>query len=238
MMKRMRIELRGHREQLLTIPSDFPRAAADSIHKRVTESHLSMIDPDAFKLFAGGWNGLIARFTLCAESDAEFRLQVREQTMFDTERERYMHDLMLFQFFVGGLAAIECLHFALFALGALANPAAFPVRTDADLRAVNPQTCAAAFGRAFAGHPLTATLGELQADPKLKDWSNVRNVLAHRLSPGWNIEVGGEKAYVKWLGISLDMETTASRRKWLSEWLARMLAETDAFTAVHLVPPP
>ena len=104
------------------VPADFPRAASDALHKRMVESHLSMVDADAFNLFAGGLNGCLARFVLAAEADDEFRKLIADSKSLDTERGRYEQDRALFLFFVGGCAAIESAHFALFALGALAKP--------------------------------------------------------------------------------------------------------------------
>lgn len=219
---------------------------ADSVHVRFLRGFLSFLEPDAFRAFAGGWNGMYGRFALCAQSDEEFRRSIADPTSLETQSGRYEQDRALFVFFVSGLATIECLHYALFAAGALATPGSaptsegsfpslkFPLSTEADRRAVTPRCCAKAFRRAFPNEPLSVALADLQKDPDYWEWTDVRNVIAHRLSPGWTTLPGGEEKYIGWLGIPLDETTTATRRKWLADWLAKILVATDAFIEAHL----
>jgi hypothetical protein len=211
-------------------PPDFPVAVSDSIHKRLSLGHVSLLNPEAFRQFAGGWNGLLARFTLCAESAEEFQRMIADPASLSSQRARYEQDRALFCFFVGGGAAIECLHFAIFALGGLAKPSSFSLPE----RDVTPKACAKAFREAYPEEPLTLALAELQNDGLLWKWFEIRNILAHRMSPGWNQYVGGEDERIEWLNIPLDGTTTAERRKWLIDWVVRILAVSDEFAAKHL----
>jgi hypothetical protein len=209
------------------MPPDFPAEPYESIQQRVSvdlgESH-----PEPRKLFAGGWNAVRYRYLACTEHDRDFTHSIQQER---THLERYHQERDLFGFFVTGLSTIESLCFALYAIGSIVKPNEFPIGTDRNLREITPARTARQFAESFQGEPLTTALEQLTNSGEFAEWSRLRNVLAHRTTPGRGIYVGGpQHGTIEWAGINLDDETTPSRRRWLSEVVRGLLEAGDLFT--------
>ena len=208
------------------MPADFAVAEYEAIGDRIRpKSTLA-----AWRLWAGGWNGLENRFRSCAESDEAFTASIRQGGGGPPPPERYVQERELFSFFVAGLASVESLCFGLFAIGSLLRPSDYPTATPEDLRRISPESTARAFGTFFPGDALALALQSFTASQEFRDWKEIRNVLAHRSAPGRRIFSGTQQAAEWWGGIPLDQNTTTSRRHWLSGQISAILGAARSFT--------
>jgi hypothetical protein len=114
------------------------------------------------------------------------------------------------------------------------NPASFPLTTPAQKRAVNPKSTTLGFCAEFPAEGVSSVLSTLIATQDYKDWQSIRNILAHRQSPGRQIRVttGSPQRDALWgsSGIPLNSSTTQQRRIWLAENIRTLLREIEAFT--------
>jgi hypothetical protein len=213
------------------MPPDFPAKLYESVQQRVSVD-LGESYPEPRKLFAGGWNAVRYRYLACAEHDQDFTCSIQQER---THLERYHQERDLFGFFVTGLSTIESLCFALHAIGSIVKPNEFPIGTEQDLKEITPASTARRFAKSFQGDPLTTALKQLTKSQDFIEWSRLRNILAHRATPGRAIYVGGpQDGRIEWADISLDHEATSSRRTWLSGVVLGLLEATDRFTAKYL----
>jgi hypothetical protein len=75
----------------------------------------------------------------------------------------------LFGFFGNGYSVFEAFCFALFAVGALIDPAHFLLRTTKDERNVNWCTMREAYCEAFSGDPILTVLKSIVDDAAFKE---------------------------------------------------------------------
>jgi hypothetical protein len=226
---------------LIRLPGDFPRSPYLSFYWRVQARAQQDGYPDEWQgHFIGSWKAIAYRFRACEWHCRAFTRSVQRFGSAPLESHQYRQDADLFGFFMNGLAALESLYYCLFAMGSRLSPPDFPFATDADFRKVNPTNVAPAFARAYPGDALTIALLRVLATPGFKEWTEVRNVLAHRVAPGRTIYGGNVPAMIPpdelrvgALRIPITDQTTASRRAWLASSLADILAQADGFAAHH-----
>ena len=214
-----------------SMPSDFPAEPYESIQQRISvdlgESH-----PEPRKLFASGWNAVRYRYLACTDHDRDFTHSIQQE---QTHLERYHQERDLFGFFVTGLSTIESLCFALHAIGSIINPTKFRIRTDQDLTKIDPAKTARRFAASFQADSLTTALEHWTNSEEFAEWRRLRNILAHRATPGREIYLGGPRnGSIEWSGIRIDQDTTASRRRWFSGTVRGLLEAADAFTVKYL----
>lgn len=111
------------------------------------------------------------------------------------------------------------LYYCLFAIGSRLSPPNFRFATDKDIRGVKPTSVASAFGTAYPSDALTVALQRVLAMPEFAEWTEVRNVLAHRVVLGRAIYMGKvptrvplSELRVSALRIPLTDQATAARR--------------------------
>jgi hypothetical protein len=182
----------------LPIPHNFPVDNYEAIASLVTLK-LNDTNKDEFSFFIDSWKGFLHRFLACTEHDKNFREWVSAVAQNDSSYKRYAEDRELFNFFVNGLSAIECLCCALFAIGAIEEIAqtgqrtnlAFSIKTEKDLKHITPTITTERFQSQFVNVDITATLKNLFDDKsitedaaKYKEWKKIRDILAHRAQPG------------------------------------------------------
>jgi hypothetical protein len=176
------------------MPSDFNIAAYDAVYLRMNAN--SYRTQDTFDPYIGAWKGVAYRFLSCAESDVAFTTSLRERGPAPSSLERYRQERELFYFFVAGLASIENLCFALFAMGSMLDPHIFAMRTDKHLGDISPESTKDKFAKFFRKKGLALTLGlsetlkQLTGADEFKEWKKIRNILAHRANPGRDIPAG------------------------------------------------
>ena len=232
----------------IVIPSDFPAAHYEAIIERVRNRNgRNPIDAHVLSQFLGAWNGVAYRFRSCAEHDAVYTESVNRAGVAPPVEERYVQERELFGFFVTGLAVIESIAYGLFAVGAMLDAANFPMLTPSDMRRVSPKFTADKLTLAFPSENIAAALNQVLVSQEFIDWSNARNILAHRASPGrlltssatFGLQTGNvtnirDEAVWQDIQIQIDNDTTTTRRVWMAKTASDILAAADIFTSGHL----
>ncbi len=218
-----------------------------------------------YEHFYSAWAGVAYRLRACALHNEDFTKTFQSTRGVIQGEEMYQENDALFGFFVKGLSALESFYYSLYALGALIVTSTeepsippstqFPLLThlvDPDHprlspRFITPRTTYEAYRRTFSGLSITNLLGRLLEDERYKEWSEIRNVLAHRVAFAgrtteypfalpFGASFNEPPLVVKpWgMDLTLDATTTASRYPWLRETITAALEETAAFAAQHL----
>jgi hypothetical protein len=119
----------------IDMPDDFPTTAHDAVGVKLGPYQPGK--PGVWTEYGGGWNAIAFRFKTAAIANDRFTASIRQfpQPPLD---EYQVQEEALFVFFVAGFAAIESFAFALFALGAMLQPANFPMSTATNLQAIKP----------------------------------------------------------------------------------------------------
>jgi hypothetical protein len=216
------------------MPSDFPGLTYEAVYWLV-DSKRPTSPPEIWGQYRDAWKALSYHFLSCAGHDEAYTASVQHHGDAPQHPERYKQEHHLFGFFYTGLAALEALHYGLFAMGALIRPQEFPMITPGNRRAVDPKKTFATFSTIFPGEALTHQLRTLKDDPQWTTWNDTRNVLSHRMIPGrafsdpggalWRIENGIE--------IAIDGRTTASQREWLVQHLSQIFESAHTFAKDH-----
>ncbi len=212
--------------------------------------------------FYSAWVGVAFRLRACAIHSEDFTTVFQRTRGTAQGEDVYQEDDALFGFFVKGLSALESFYYSLYALGALivtstqepsVPPSAqFPLLThlvdpahrQVSPRSITPETTHDAYAQVFPGLPMTELLGRIQEDEMYKEWSDIRNILAHRVatagrtiqlgSPNFSLNVPPLSVKPWGMDLLLDATTTASRYTWLRETINTALEETAAFAAQKL----
>jgi hypothetical protein len=217
----------------IDMPNDFRTDAHNEVVKKLDFYQPS--NPDIWSELAAGWKAVAIRFKAVANADQRYTVSINSKESFSSADEIVVQQEALFAFFVNGYAALESFGYAAFAMGAMLRPADFPMRTSAQLRAINLNATESRFTTKFRGTVIEATLSALIADSNFKRWGLIRNVLAHRCEPPRHHYVarGGTTPYkTNWEiidGVSIDAQTTAAYRRWLATILADCITAAEAF---------
>ena len=221
----------------LVLPTGFPDGLFEDVKHRIVPSFRNP-SPEIDNVL-GAQNAVRFRLRACVEYSEDFVKCIRQVGGGPALEDRYRQEKQLFGFFVSGIAALESFNFFIHFAAAQLKPAAFPIQTDDNIRAISRKATAEAFGKEFPGDALTVVLNTVAKDPKLKDWLRARNVLAHRTAPGrvvyanfgstspapapdWKIDSAGS--------IKIDENLTPPRLQWLVGTLADLVSAADPFT--------
>jgi hypothetical protein len=133
------------------------------------------------------------RFVECFDHSAQFAASIREHGLAPVPTERFRQEAALFGFFVSGLSSIECFLYGLHALAWAASGNRFAMETGNQKRGVTIQATTGGFVECFPNDQITAELSALREEDGFVEWSELRNVLAHRAAPGRliNLQLGG-----------------------------------------------
>lgn len=218
-------------------PVDFPVESYEAINSLMRPKY--NIHFDLWRHYSAAWNGLAHRFVSCARYDKAFAKSVRRFSAWPNKSaKRHSQEHALFGFFVAGQSSVESLCYALFAIGSILKPAHFPIMDPDVMSKISPEMTADKFDskKGFQKQDISTALRRMIDDQVYKEWKRVRNVLIHRQAPGRTLEMGGAAhGDVLWTeGITIDVGTTASRRKWLAETLRDLLDAANDFTSSHL----
>ena len=126
-----------------------------------------------------------------------------------------------------------------------AEPKSIPITTPEDLRKIDAFSTRDKFAAEFPTEPVADALRQLVGSQEFKDWREVRHVLIHRGLPSRVIRLtlGGGGPILggtTWgygalgQGISVDKDTTVSRRAWLARAIGDLLNKADDFTSRRL----
>jgi hypothetical protein len=188
----------------LPIPNDFPRDNYEAINPLVL-SKCNNTNRDKYFFFLASWKGFLHRFLACTDHDKKYiesAALLEKKLLIEGKLylyERYLVERELFNFLINGLAAIECLCSALFAIGAIEEIAhtgqttnlTFSIKTEKELRSISPSTTAEKFHLKFENKAITTVLKDLfntnsttEDAKQYKEWKKIRDILTHRGQPG------------------------------------------------------
>ena len=218
------------------VPADFPREVYNRIGLRIYEKlYLTGVSPVLAEHFSDAWLAVAYRFFACTEHDASFRSSIERAGSNPPRLEHYIQERELYGFFVTGLTVIESFYYGCYVIASMINGDGFPMDNP---RSIQVSSTADKFVKNFAQKPITRELDSLRNNDAFKRWSLIRNVLAHRVNPARQVTVTlwppkeNPLHEVSWPeeAITIDRDTTASRRTWLANNITRLIAELDTFT--------
>ena len=140
---------------------------------------------------------------------------------------------------MSGFSVIENFCYGLYAIAAMLRSDRFPITTDDNKKNVHPKVVADKFAGVFRDEPVTQKLSALMGDQNYGTWKDMRNVLAHRASPGRHhsitLTVGREAEHGPslWRNSRLDEQVTVDGRRWLASTLRSLLHTAGNFTTTR-----
>jgi hypothetical protein len=214
------------------LPDDFAYASYEAVASRM--AHLHESHQPQWSEYVTAWTGVPNRFRACAEHDEAFSRSIQANDA-PPQPERYHQERDLFGFFINGLSAIESTCYGLYAIASMLDDVYFPIKKAKNRRAISPENTANRFRTTFPNDGISRALNRMVNSQEFEDWKELRNILAHRGSPGRNIHVtvgaGASHGDALWInGIPLDASTTPTRRTWLADTLWTLFQEADSFT--------
>ncbi len=211
-------------------PIGFPTQEYNNIHKLLLEFGYDKSHFDLWREWAGAWNGLIYRYQTCYDCNQSYITSIKVGTGTPEPQERYNQERDLFNFFMSGFSAIECLCYALFAIASIKDQNNFPLATPNDKKAVTYKILLSKFEVSFPSVDLTKNLRQVINSKEFSDWSEIRNLLAHRATPSRLFRHGGDRhGQTDWGNFNLNEGTINSRLEWLSKTLESLLNDLNKF---------
>jgi hypothetical protein len=214
----------------LDLPADFPAEA----HARARAAVGRTTAGEARRQFESAWTACTHRFLSLARHDESFATSLRRTGRHPDPADLHVQEEALFGFVSCGVAAVESLGYALYALAAILLPDRFPIATPTDRRNATLGATMRGFSAELADEGITRALFFRLNSHEYGWWKEVRALLAQRLSPGrWPEEAGPEESVLHgiWMlrGEPVDEGLTTRRRAWLAEALGQLVGETAAF---------
>jgi hypothetical protein len=217
----------------------FPQVPYERAHGRLAPLADSP-QADTWRQFGLAWNAVAYRFQACAEYDEAFRELFDRSGSNTGGLDRYRQQRDLYGCVVNACSVVESCYYAAYAVGALADPAAFPISTPEAQRDVEPRATARRYGVRFSGDPFTSLLDSVITDPPWSDLNLLRNVLIHRAAPGKaaHLTAGHAVALPDQLRLSdfhladrdFDEQLTRDCRDWVTRTLGTLCRGLDEFT--------
>lgn len=193
--------------------------------------------PDAYRHYASGWNAVRNRAIGCEECARSYSNLFLKHGVAPPQDVRIAQDNALFGFFAYSLSAIDSWFLAMYAVASMLKPSGFPIKTDKDLRGINPTSSSQHFARTFPQSSISTAMGDVLSEASYSEWKSLRNVLMHRANPSrqfyWPPRTTPTDADWIGMGIELDQNTLAHRYPLFTSILQKLLRATDQFTAQH-----
>ncbi len=217
----------------LDLPDDFPVSELEAVHAHLSDPSKTRGKSRGWGEWAGACNGIVYRYLACDEH-AVALAESLGQNIAPQQPERYRQERLLFSFFVEGLSCIECFYYGFYFVGAMIDPAAFDPEVDG--RKVTTARVVRGYRGRFRNERLTASLQAVNASAEMVVWRDVRNILAHRASPGRGFFEGGPRSgEADWLGANLSSDTVHARRSWLADIMVSLLEPAAEFVQREVV---
>lgn len=227
------VKLRGPKDILDLVPSKFPKqnySEINNIANKKCKNNEFLISQ-----FRGGWQAVIYRYLTCIESDQNFSKLIIKHSGAPTQPFRYFQERELFNFFINGLSIFDCFGYSVYMLCSAINPNNFIVSQN-NLSAIRlkKEVKNDLIGY-YSTENLSTELNNLLNSQNFKDFSDIRNILSHRESPGRTFRVStgsirGRKSALWINGIELNENTTSSWLSWIESNLFKLIDFTYDFT--------
>ncbi len=221
----------------VSMPDDFDVNSYDSVNRVVGLK--AQTNRSAWDQFCGAWNAVSYRFRAVTDHSINFTEAIQINSDMES---RYIQERELFSFFVSGLAVLESYFYAMFAAGAILNPTNFPFVTETDFKHVTCKETTKNYSFVFSSHNLPTVMQSLIHSKQFQELERIRNLLAHRIATTRIISLttgsGSPAKPHEWRlfpGFFLDINTTVSRRIWLTQTLNELLYHTDDFAQKYFV---
>lgn len=218
-------------------PRDFPVAIFDRINQRVAAIP-GRSDP-IWEQFATAWNAVAYRFLAAARADARFINAIRRG-------DRVRQELDLFSFVSTACSSIECLSYAIHAVGAILSASDFPITTEPDRKSVHLESTARRLEARYPGDRLPALMARVRVDPEWRQLVDWRDIEIHRGTPSRQIHLSGGGTTSRpdiWrigshrgVDVPLGIQITHGKQRWLARTHQELLTEVDAFLSRRAVP--
>ncbi len=216
--------------------ANFPTNDYNGIHESMVQLGYLESHRDLWLEWAGAWNGIAYRYGFCCECNVSYTESIKKYTNSPPSIERYNQEVIIFNFFTNGFSVIECFCYALFAITSIIDPGNFPLVTPKDKKIVTYNVLIDKLEKHFQKEDITKRLRQLVGSSEFAEWSDIRNVLAHRSTPPRAFRLGGPRdRQTSWGQINLDENTMAHRLQWLSENLSLLLNDTNTFVKKYLI---
>jgi hypothetical protein len=220
-----------------SMPHDFAVAVFDRLNARVAA--MPGRPEPAWSQFAGAWNAVGYRFLAAARADARFVGAYRRN-------DRLSQELDLFAFVSTACSAIECMAYAVHAVGAMLAPDGFPIGSEQQRKGVNLSTTAQRLESRYPVDSLAALFIRIRKDHQWRQLVDWRDIEIHRGTPGRLIhlsargpapppdmwQIGAHRG----TDVPVGPDLTHAKRKWLALTINEMLVELDAFLTRRAVP--
>lgn len=218
----------------LVPPTDFPSADFEAVDAKLTPHS----GHSAHKHFIGAWNAISYRYMAFAEYDQQFTASVVMHGPGPGHPIRFEQERDLFGFFSSGVSVFDAFCFGTFAIGALTGSTDFCLVSAKD-EEVRWKSLLSAYTKSFATDPVVPMLKRIDTDRALVEIRAVRNVLTHRAAPPrqFALKVGPQAiptARISRVNLTLDKNTTASRRKEIAQLLSLGLSGVRSFVDARL----
>jgi hypothetical protein len=215
----------------LDLPADFP---ADG-HARARAIVAARAPAgEARRQFEGAWTACAHRFLSLARHDEAFAVSLRRAGRHPDPADLHAQEEALFGFVSCGVASVESLAYALYAIGGIVLSDRFPIATPTDRRNATLGATMRGFSAELAEEEITRALFHRLNSHEYGWWKEVRALLAQRVAPGrWPEEAGPEGSVLHgvWMlrGEPVDDALTARRRTWLAATLGELVDGTAGF---------
>lgn len=210
----------------------FPVSSFESVQERMGPQQRK--HPDTYRYYAGGWNAVRNRAIGCEECERSYSNLFLKHGVASAQNVQIAQDNALFGFFAYSLSAIDSWFFAMYAVASILEPSGFPMKTDKDLRDINPRSSSQLFAGTFPQASISTAMNQILSEASYGEWKRLRNVLMHRGNPGrqfyWPPRTTPSDADWIGMGIKLDQNTLAHRYPLLTSILEKLLRATDQFT--------
>ena len=220
-----------------SMPHDFAVAVFDRLNERVAAIP-GRPDP-VWSQFGAAWNAIGYRFLAAARADDRFVGAYRRN-------DRLRQELDLFAFVSTACSAVECMAYAVHAVGAMLAPYDFPIGTELERRDVSLSTTARRLESRYPVDPLAALFVRICEDHQWRELVDWRDIEIHRGTPGRLIHLsfGGpapppdmwQIGAHRGVDVPVGPDLTHAKRKWLARTINEMLVELDAFLTRRAVP--
>lgn len=219
------------------LPDDFPMQQLEQTYRVCIDMIGS--EKQSARLMGMGFAGVAYRFRTMAENDDIFTASIIQDGCGPSSNDYYKQITSLYIFFVSGLSCIESFYFAIHSLGHYYRQECFKLSPKA-LKKVTCKNVAEDFKRFWNGSNLTLEMTKLVESDEFKEWSEIRNILSHRLvlpreiifdcqAGSTSANLLRQQAGSKGSNNPLNEKATSNRRGWISKQISLLIDSFELF---------